>query len=214
MNTDVELWREQEGNYYSDSIHRTQSGGIGIDCGGTVFVKTLRQWHKLASDDSILDEEVAKLRREPEPAADTGQEWTELDKKFAQEDAENLAAIAHIPDNKLRENLAVAEASLRATEAVFDAIEEMPSDLTSMETLEDRAKAIQTSLASLQAENERLKEDRRRLDFLQSNPDQITWFQASGGVFEFRFNRLTERWSLNLRDAIDTALAQSEVKEK
>ena len=39
-NTDVELWREQpEGtpdSYYSPSIHRTDSGGIGINVGGLV----------------------------------------------------------------------------------------------------------------------------------------------------------------------------------
>jgi hypothetical protein len=53
MNTDVELWREESPDgpgyaYYAPSIHRTQGGGIGINVAGTVFVKTLRQWHALA----------------------------------------------------------------------------------------------------------------------------------------------------------------------
>jgi hypothetical protein len=49
-NTDRELWREREGDAYADSIHVTEYGGIGIDCGGSVFVKTLREWHELASE--------------------------------------------------------------------------------------------------------------------------------------------------------------------
>lgn len=49
INTDVELWREVEGDYYSPSIHRTEGGGIGINVGGHVIVKTLREWHKLAT---------------------------------------------------------------------------------------------------------------------------------------------------------------------
>lgn len=47
--TDRELWREREGDYYADSIHVTKSGGIGINCGGTVHVRTLREWHSLAN---------------------------------------------------------------------------------------------------------------------------------------------------------------------
>ena len=46
-NTDRELWREREGDYYADSVHATVGGGIGINCGGFVIVKTPRQWHAL-----------------------------------------------------------------------------------------------------------------------------------------------------------------------
>jgi len=48
QNTDRELWRERDGDYYADSIHVTKGGGIGINCGGTVYVKPIREWHKLA----------------------------------------------------------------------------------------------------------------------------------------------------------------------
>ena len=44
-NTDRELWREREGDYYADSIHVTQSGAIGINHGGLVIVAPLAQWH-------------------------------------------------------------------------------------------------------------------------------------------------------------------------
>jgi hypothetical protein len=48
-NTDRELWRETDGDYYAPSIHVTALGGIGINVGGTVFVRTVRQWHALAA---------------------------------------------------------------------------------------------------------------------------------------------------------------------
>ena len=55
-NTDRELWREQSNlpgdpdNYYAPSIHVTELGGIGINVGGHVIVKPLREWHSLASE--------------------------------------------------------------------------------------------------------------------------------------------------------------------
>lgn len=48
-NTDRELWREREGDYYASSIHVTVRGGIGINVGGRVFVKSLAEWHALAT---------------------------------------------------------------------------------------------------------------------------------------------------------------------
>jgi hypothetical protein len=47
-NTDVELWREVDGDYYAPSVHVTKDGGIGINVGGKVYVKPLREWHNLA----------------------------------------------------------------------------------------------------------------------------------------------------------------------
>jgi hypothetical protein len=49
QNTDRELWRELHGDYYANSIHVTEGGGIGINVGGKVFVKPLAEWHKLAA---------------------------------------------------------------------------------------------------------------------------------------------------------------------
>ena len=48
LNTDRELWREKPGDYYSDSIHVTEGGGIGLNCGGCVIVMPIRKWHALA----------------------------------------------------------------------------------------------------------------------------------------------------------------------
>jgi hypothetical protein len=57
MNTDRELYRETDkegvGDYYSNSIHVTKDGGIGINVGGMVFVKSLESWHRLAKDSKL-----------------------------------------------------------------------------------------------------------------------------------------------------------------
>lgn len=44
-NTDRELWRERPGDSYSNSIHVTEHGGIGINVGGHVLVAPVKQWH-------------------------------------------------------------------------------------------------------------------------------------------------------------------------
>jgi hypothetical protein len=57
VNTDREIWRDVQnnpfkhaGDYYADSIHVTEQGGIGINVGGTVYVLPLRKWHALAAE--------------------------------------------------------------------------------------------------------------------------------------------------------------------
>jgi hypothetical protein len=50
-NTDREIWRgpdEGNGSYYSDSIFITKDGALGINCGGSVYVRPIREWHRLA----------------------------------------------------------------------------------------------------------------------------------------------------------------------
>jgi hypothetical protein len=42
------LWREREGDFYADSIHVTQDGKIGMNCGGYVIVMPIRRWHEIA----------------------------------------------------------------------------------------------------------------------------------------------------------------------
>lgn len=44
-NTDREIWRRIPGDYYSPSIHVTQSGAIGIDVSGHVLVRPVELWH-------------------------------------------------------------------------------------------------------------------------------------------------------------------------
>lgn len=48
-NTDREIYREREGDYYADSIHVTEHNGIGISHKGHVIVAPLWKWHKAGS---------------------------------------------------------------------------------------------------------------------------------------------------------------------
>lgn len=51
LNTDRELWRAREGDYYADSVHVTEGGGIGMHAAyGRVIVKTVGEWHYLATE--------------------------------------------------------------------------------------------------------------------------------------------------------------------
>lgn len=54
-NTDREIWREREGDFYAPSIFVTRGGGIGINVGGMVIVKPLREWHRLAASSHKRD---------------------------------------------------------------------------------------------------------------------------------------------------------------
>lgn len=47
-NTDKEIWRECSEDYYSPSIHITETNGIGINIGGHVIVKSVYEWFNLA----------------------------------------------------------------------------------------------------------------------------------------------------------------------
>jgi hypothetical protein len=62
VNTDKEIWREVGGDYYSPSIHVTVNRQIGINVGGYVFVKDVREWHGLARK---KDEEEGNVEARP-----------------------------------------------------------------------------------------------------------------------------------------------------
>jgi hypothetical protein len=58
QNHDVEIWRQTPGDYYSPSIHKTKEGAIGINVGGYVYVKDVREWHRLAGESLRVIEEA------------------------------------------------------------------------------------------------------------------------------------------------------------
>jgi hypothetical protein len=62
-NTDRELWREREGDFYADSIFVTRAGGIGLNVGGHCIVKSLADWHRLAtrSPEIVMGSPLQKL---------------------------------------------------------------------------------------------------------------------------------------------------------
>ena len=62
-NTDRELWREIEGDYYSPSIHVTEGGGVGVSVGGFVVVLPIRGWHELLREVERLRPAESALRR-------------------------------------------------------------------------------------------------------------------------------------------------------
>lgn len=63
-NTDREIYRERDGDYYADSLHVTQEGAIGINCGGYVIVMPIRAWHGLAKDLTAALKRVKGLEKE------------------------------------------------------------------------------------------------------------------------------------------------------
>lgn len=62
-NTDREIYRETEGDFYADRIHVTKDGGIGINVGGTTHVKPLKDWHAQAARIAELEAENIRLYR-------------------------------------------------------------------------------------------------------------------------------------------------------
>jgi len=50
INTDKNLWRKVEGDYYSPSIHVTEDGNIGINVGGHVIIMPIEKWFLLGYD--------------------------------------------------------------------------------------------------------------------------------------------------------------------
>jgi|688.fasta_scaffold399385_2 hypothetical protein len=61
-NTDKEIWREIEGEYYSPSIFVTEQGKIGINVGGNVYVQSVEKWHQQA-------DRIAELEKVSKPVA-------------------------------------------------------------------------------------------------------------------------------------------------
>lgn len=71
-NTDREIWREHNEDYYSPSIFVTERGGIGINVGGYVIVAPVKKWH-----DALRQFELTAPEAES-PAVPPAQEveWT------------------------------------------------------------------------------------------------------------------------------------------
>jgi hypothetical protein len=57
-NTDKEIWREIEGEYYSPSIFVTEQGKIGINVGGNVYVQSVEKWHQQADRIAELEKQL------------------------------------------------------------------------------------------------------------------------------------------------------------
>jgi hypothetical protein len=64
-NTDKEIWREIEGEYYSPSIFVTEQGKIGINVGGNVYVQSVEKWHQQADRIAELETVLRSIANEP-----------------------------------------------------------------------------------------------------------------------------------------------------
>ncbi len=61
-NTDKEIWRRVPGDYYSPSIHVTEGGGIGLNCGGHVIVAPVEAWHECSEKLLCVNERIPSWR--------------------------------------------------------------------------------------------------------------------------------------------------------
>lgn len=120
-NTDVELWREPTNepgmSYYMPSVHVTQAGKIGINVGGSVYVKSLTEWHELAG---------GSLVQSPNPSDQSTQEkleeirsalcdWNKPSKMASIDLEENVEKVARLIDSATREAV-IEELKLHAPE--------------------------------------------------------------------------------------------------
>jgi hypothetical protein len=69
-NTDREIYREREGDYYADSIHVTDTGGIGFSVAGSVIVRPLRVWMETMASHESLKAELSQLKAERDRMAE------------------------------------------------------------------------------------------------------------------------------------------------
>lgn len=65
VNTDRHLWPDVSEDPLCDRMHVTSGGAIGINVGGFVIVKTMREWHRLAVRD--LDTTLSIQRNQYDP---------------------------------------------------------------------------------------------------------------------------------------------------
>jgi len=70
INTDREIWRETPDDYYSLRILVTEIGGIAIDVGGTVYVKTVEEWHGQAKRIQQLEQQIERLSQQSDAIVD------------------------------------------------------------------------------------------------------------------------------------------------
>jgi hypothetical protein len=61
-NTDKEIWRKVKDDYYSPSIHITETGGVGINVGGYVIIMPIEKWHFVAKFYFYMERQVNRYK--------------------------------------------------------------------------------------------------------------------------------------------------------
>jgi hypothetical protein len=63
INTDIELWRKKNDDYFSPTIHVTEFGEIGINVGGHVIVAPIEDWHNAGNKILAVDPKLKNWKR-------------------------------------------------------------------------------------------------------------------------------------------------------
>lgn len=147
-NTDRELWRERLGDFYADSVFVTEGGSIGMQAGGYVIVKPIRQWVAITSERDDDAAEITRLRSQ----------------LAAARDALNLVrdGLRNLPRSKTADQIDVICAEALATPspiadamvAVVEAASEFVTKATRMVTGYESVKLQQTLLDALKSLDE------------------------------------------------------------
>jgi hypothetical protein len=105
-NTDRHLWPEvSDPNAETESIHVTAQGGIGINVGGYVYVKPLREWHRLAGGKEAMQPAAPRTDRNLCQALQFCLDMAEEEYPFQQNSPGGEICLRHIM-RKCREALA------------------------------------------------------------------------------------------------------------
>lgn len=99
QNTDTEIYRGpsrcewgDEDRFYADSLHITKEGALGINCGGYVIVRPIREWFSLAKNQHAKLLQAVEMAREIKPQETTFLRY-ELEDQFEHEAEEIVSKI-------------------------------------------------------------------------------------------------------------------------
>ncbi len=81
VNTDREIFRLTDDDYYSPYMFITKERNIGIGVGGHVFVKPVEEWHRLAMEEGFLQEMEHPYVEDKDPASCASAKWREKAKE-------------------------------------------------------------------------------------------------------------------------------------
>ena len=63
QNTDTHLFSEIEDDYYSPSCRMTKERTLGINVGGKVIIRSLREWFKALDEPILSDSEFNEVQK-------------------------------------------------------------------------------------------------------------------------------------------------------
>jgi hypothetical protein len=169
-NTDRELFREDTGepagSYYENSCFVTTDQELGINVGGTVYVKTLADWHSLAAIATQGD--VTDGPWDSDPAVQCVLNMDRVDDWGVMNDAERAVDATRIAELSERLNAAVecydelqtVAGGLHARIAELEAkiLNDLHTDANEAEYQTDRAEAAEATVERVRALSDEWKQ--------------------------------------------------------